>query len=198
MKFLKRATPWMITLVILFGAYVASYFWFYKPKKGIKWGLLPPITIKDKLLDQFYRPMVRWDEERIKQNTLKELLRQCQGEWVGLVLPRSHNVLKSNQPIRVRVIIESDQFKIIEAESMPELMSVIWKIGFVYDYNNPYGIWSSADNPQHSSIYLRYDLLDNGIELLTEVSILGDEIFYGRSAYEQGFMRPAAPPTPSN
>lgn len=34
MSFLKRATPWLITLFLGCACYVAAYYWFYKPRYG--------------------------------------------------------------------------------------------------------------------------------------------------------------------
>jgi hypothetical protein len=141
MNFLKRATPWMITLLIVLGVYVASFFWYYKPKFGYGRLYAPFSPSKGEYLFQFYKPMVKWEEEREKQNTRKELLHQCQGEWVGEVRNRSDGSTNCSQYIQVRASIDGDQFKIIWAESLPELVGVTWKIGCLFDGYAHCGIW---------------------------------------------------------
>ena len=180
MNFLKRATPWMITLVILLGVYVASYVWWYKPNQltgAITIGSgsgsihMPLIKTKNTLLDQFYMPLRLCEEERTKQKARKELLRQCQGEWEGHVQLRSEDFTNyyHTQFRRVRASIQGDQFKITWAESMPELVGVSWKIGCEYDKSpNHLGFSSNTSYPEYSSIFLTYVSAPSGKETLRE------------------------------
>jgi hypothetical protein len=199
MNFLKRSTPWMVTLLILLGLYVASFFWYYKPKFGYGRLYAPFTPSKGEYLYQFYKPMVKWEEEREKQKTRKELLRQCQGEWQGWVRPRSDGLTNSGKYIQVQAIIEGDQFKILRAESMPELAGVTWKIGSLFDAENQYGISSNKSYPKSSSIFLAYERSPTGVESLEEGYnfSLGSKplIVYSQS---KQLVRPAAPPPPQN
>ena len=169
MNFLKRATPWMITLLILLGAYWASYVWYYKPKRVLAWWASgSTISSKDKALEQFYKPMILCEEERLKQKSRDELLSQCQGEWEGKVRPRSDGLTSFGQLIQVQAIIEGDQFKIIRAEAMPELVGVTWKVGCLFDGYAHCGISSNKSYPSSSSIFLSYTLDPSGEESLDE------------------------------
>ena len=173
MNFLKRATPWMITLLVLLGAYWASYVWYYKPKRAPAWWLSgSSISSKDKGLDQFYKPMILLEEERLKQNARKELLGQCQGDWKGLVKPRSEEPCNINQLTRVRATIQGDQFKITWAETLPELVGVTWKIGCEYDAYPRYGISSNTNYPSISTIFLSHSRSSSGQESLHEGVVL--------------------------
>lgn len=185
MKFLKRATPWMITLVILLGAYVTSYYWYYKPKRAHSWWLSgSTVSSKDKGLDQFYKPMILLEEERSKQTSRNELLSQCQGDWEGLVQPRPKESFNNNQLTRVRATIQGDQFTITWAESMPELVGVTWKIGCDYDAYPRCGISSNANYPSQSTIFLSYSRSSCGQESLSEglvLELLTDKYFTVRN-----------------
>lgn len=199
MNFLKRATPWMITLVILLGVYVASFFWYYKPKFG--YGRLHAsfTPSKGEHLFLFYKPMVKWEEEREKQNARKELLSQCQGEWQGWVRPRSDGLADSGKYIQVQAIIEGDQFKILRAESMPELTGVTWKIGCLFDAENQYGISSNKSYPKSSSIFLAYERSPAGVESLDEgydFSLGGKPVIV--YSLSKQLVRPATTPTHKN
>lgn len=171
MSILKRATPWMVTLLILFVAYWASYVWYYKPNMGFRWWFSGSATTKDKLLDKVYYPLRLLDNEWTKQKTRKELLRQCQGDWEGLVRLRSEDYTNyyHTQFRRVRASIQGDQFKITWAESMPELVGVSWKIGCEYDKSpNHLGFSSNTSYPEYSSIFLTYVSAPSGKETLRE------------------------------
>ena len=166
MNFLKRATPWMITLVILLGVYVASYVWWYKPNhltgsvtvgSGSGYYYIPLKKTKNTLLDQFYMPLRLCEEERTKQKARKELLSQCQGEWEGFVIPTPSKIsFNSIQFPRVRAMIRGDQFTITWAESMPELVGVTRKIGCEYDADPGYGVSSNKNYPSTSTIFLSF------------------------------------------
>ena len=197
MNFFKRATPWMIILLILLGAYVASFFWYYKPKFG--YGRLPGLInpSKGEHLYQFYKPMVKWEEEREKHNTRKELLRQCQGEWAGEVRNRSDGGINCSQYIPVRAIIEGDQFKITESKSLPELVGVTWKIGCLFDGYPHYGISSNKNYPSSSSIFFDYSQSPTGEESLDE----GFDLYFNSKRIKvalitKQLVRPATAPPP--
>ena len=173
MNILKRATPWMVTLLILLGAYWVSYVWYYKPKRVISWWVSSSTrSAKDKRLDQFYKPIILLEEERLKQKSRNELLSQCQGDWEGLVQPRSKVSFNIYRFTRVRATIQGDQFAITWAESMPELVGVTWKIGCDYDAYPRYGISSNANYPSQSTIFLSYSRSSCGQELLNEGLVL--------------------------
>ena len=189
MNFLKRATPWMITLLILLGVYVASYVWWYKPNQltgAITIGSgsgsihMPLIKTKNTLLDQFYMPLRLCEEERTKQKARKELLRQCQGDWEGFVFTTDLEGFAVPTPLktsfnniqfpRVRAMIRGDQFTITWAESMPELVGVTRKIGCKYDAYPRYGVSSNKNYPSTSTIFLTFAEAEtkSGIEYLYE------------------------------
>ena len=205
MNFLKRAAPWMITLVILLSAYVATYVWYYKPNQltgsiivGFGSGSIhmPLKKTKNTLLDQFYMPLRLCEEERTKQKARKELLRQCQGEWEGNVRPRSEDLLIFRSYIRVRATIQADQFTITWAESRPELVGVTWKIGCEYDAYPRYGISSNKEYPMNSSIFLAFRRSTDGRELLYDAFVLE---WAAWSAQYFKLKRPTTPvTTPTN
>lgn len=111
------------------------------------------MSASDKLLDQIFKHLTLWEEEREKQNSRKELLRQCQGEWEGLVKLRSEDLSYGTATTRVRAMIEGDRFKIIEAESRPDLVGVTWKIG-CFDDEEQKGIYSTRIIPSHPPSFL--------------------------------------------
>jgi hypothetical protein len=95
-------------------------------------------------------------------------------------------------------MIEGDRFKIIEAESRPDLVGVTWKIGCLDDEEQK-GIYSNKNYPKSSSIFLIYQRLPSGEESQNErvVFNLGSKTV---TAYEvsKQLVRPVAPPTPEN
>jgi len=171
----------------------------FKAEKAIDWWIAGgSVSASDKLLDQIFKPLTLWDEEREKQNSRKELLRQCQGEWEGLVQLRSEDLSYGTATTRVRAMIEGDRFKIIEAESRPDLVGVTWKIG-CFDDEEQKGIYSNKNYPKSSSIFLKYQRLPSGEESLNEgvVFNLGSKTVTAYVVSKQ-LVRPVAPPTPEN
>jgi hypothetical protein len=195
MSFLKRATPWMVTMTILLGLYVASYHWYYKPKRMLR-GVISStkISSKDKRLDQLYLPMFKMDEERLKQKIRNELLGQCQGEWQGYVRPRSEELINRNQSTQVHATIKGDQFKITWAETMPELVGATWKIGSAYDSDPQFG-FSFKAYPRISSIFFIYSGSPTDDESLYEVTMINAQYFGPMifNTFENGLSRFVAP-----
>jgi hypothetical protein len=194
MNFLKRATPWMVTLVILLGVYVASYVWYYKPNKKFSWLHYNPTISKDNMLDHFYYPMSQLDKERLKQTKRKELLRQSQGNWEGVVRQRSQKLGYYHAPIRVCATIRGDQFTITSTESNPELVGVSWKIGCIYDAYSQFGISSNTDFLPQSSIFLTFYHPSSGQETLNQVKVFqrADGEIDAETGFGRQLVRPAA------
>lgn len=214
MNFLKRATPWMITLVILLGVYGASYVWWYKPNQltgAITIGSgsgsgsfhMPLKKTKNTLLDQFYMPLRLCEEERTKQKARKELLRQCQGDWEGRVWLRPQNHPNTEQsidePIQVCASVKGDQFIITRAELRPELEGINWKIGCVQDANTQMGVFTN-NYPVISSIFLTYTRAPSGQELLSEGAVVQwvDHNLFVFYIEGNVLQRPSVTPPPSN
>lgn len=187
MSFLKRATPWMVTMVILLGAYVATYVWYYRP---ISTSLCKTSSTKDRFLIEFFKPLNLTDKELLKQKMRRELIGQIQGAWVGRVKLRSDTPASENPIAKVHATVRSDQFHVTWSDRT-EWIGVKWKIGSLLDARQ-FGISSSTNYPKKSSIILYCEVSPSGDFILIDPTYPMLNSFTDRSSTNSTYLtRPA-------
>lgn len=120
MSFLKRATPWLITLFLGCACYVAAYYWFYKPRYGHH-------NFRTKgLAHMVFLPMTHLDYARVVKKRQREARVFCQGTWKGI--GAFHDADNKHHQVTLVVTIDRENLTITSADHDAVSVGKSWKI----------------------------------------------------------------------